>query len=82
MAFVIAKEKQEAERKAIEAKGIADYQRIVSDGVTPELLQWKGIEATREIAVSTNAKVVLVGNSKDSMPVILGGEQGMNGNKA
>merc|ERR1712086_268264 len=82
MAFVIAKEKQEAERKAIEAKGIADYQLIVSDGVTPELLQWKGIEATREIAVSTNAKVVLVGNSKDSMPVILGGEQGMNGNKA
>ena len=73
MEFVLKKEKQEAERKAIEAEGIAEFQRIVTKGITPSLLQWKGIEATEKLAQSPNAKVVIVGNSKDSLPVILGG---------
>jgi len=74
MEFVLAKEKQEADRKSIEAKGIADFQQIVSEGISPALLQWKGIEATEKLAESTNSKVVIMGNTKDSLPVILGGE--------
>merc|ERR1719164_365359 len=72
MEFVLQKERQEAERKKIEAQGIADFQRIVSDGISPNLLKWKGIEATEKLARSENAKVVIMGNGKDSLPVILG----------
>uniref|UniRef100_A0A7S4ATR7 Band 7 domain-containing protein n=1 Tax=Pseudo-nitzschia australis TaxID=44445 RepID=A0A7S4ATR7_9STRA len=75
MEFVLRKEKQEAERKAIEAEGIAEFQRIVTKGITPSLLQWKGIEATEKLAESPNTKVVIMGNSKDSLPVILGGKE-------
>ena len=58
MTFVLTKEKQEAERKRIEAQGVADFQRIVTDGISDKLLQWKGIEATQELAKSPNAKIV------------------------
>ena len=71
MEFVLTKERQEATRKSVEAKGIADFQKIVSEGISPQLLQWKGIEATEKLASSTNSKVVIMGNSKDSLPVIL-----------
>jgi regulator of protease activity HflC (stomatin/prohibitin superfamily) len=71
MEFVLLKAKQEATRKSIEAEGIADFQRIVTKGITPSLLQWKGIEATEKIAESPNTKIVIMGNSKDSLPVIL-----------
>lgn len=71
MEFVIAKEKQEADRKTIEAQGIASFQHIVSEGISPALLQWKGIEATELLAQSNNAKVVFVGNSDKSLPVLL-----------
>jgi regulator of protease activity HflC (stomatin/prohibitin superfamily) len=71
MAFILEKERQEAERKSIEAIGIADFQRIVSEGISEQLLQWKGIEATERLAQSSNAKVVFVGNSQDSLPVLL-----------
>jgi len=74
MKFVLAKERQEAERKSIEAKGIAEFQRIVSEGISPALLQWKGIEATEKLAESPNSKVVIMGNSKESLPVILGAD--------
>lgn len=73
MEFVLAKEKQEAERKAIEAQGIADFQRIVSTGISPNLLRWKGIEATEKLAESPNSKIVVVGSGKDGLPLILGG---------
>lgn len=72
MEFVLAKEKQEAERKAIEATGVAEFQRIVSHGLSKQLLQWKGIEATEKLAESKNAKIIVIGNSKNSLPVILG----------
>lgn len=75
MEFVLQKESQEAKRKAIEAEGIAEFQHIVSKGITPSFLQWKGIEATEKLAKSENAKVVIVGNSKDSLPVILGSDK-------
>lgn len=74
MEFVLLKESQEAKRKAIEAEGIAEFQRIVSKGITPSLLQWKGIEATEKLAKSNNSKIVIMGNSKDSLPVILGSD--------
>lgn len=70
MQFVLLKEKQEAERKRIEAKGIADFQHIVSQGISEQLLRWKGIEATEKIANSPNTKVVIVGG-KDGLPLIL-----------
>lgn len=73
MAFVLLKEKQEAERKRIEAQGISDFQKIVSSGLTADLLRWKGIEATEKLANSPNAKVVVIGSAKDGLPLILGG---------
>ncbi|HEX9799107.1 MAG TPA: prohibitin family protein, partial [Thermoanaerobaculia bacterium] len=74
MQFVLTKESQEAERKRIEASGISDFQRIVSQGISEQLLRWKGIEATLEIAKSANAKVVVVGSGKDGLPIILGNQ--------
>jgi len=73
MQFVLMREKQEADRRRIEAQGIADFQRIVSQGINEQLLKWKGIEATQKLAESQNAKVVIVGSGKDGLPVILGG---------
>jgi prohibitin 1 len=73
MKFVLAKEQQEAERKRIEAQGIADFQKIVAQGISPQLLEWKGIEATEKLAMSPNTKVVVVGNPKSGLPFILGG---------
>jgi prohibitin 1 len=70
MEFVLRKEQSEAERKRIEAKGIADFQKIVTAGISPALLTWKGIEATEKLATSTNSKIVIVGG-KDGLPVIL-----------
>ena len=74
MKFVLAKEQQEAERKRIEAQGIADFQKIVAAGISPQLLEWKGIEATEKLAMSPNTKIVVVGNPKSGLPIILGGE--------
>ena len=71
MEFILTKEKQEADRKRIEAQGIADFQRIVTSGISDQLLRWKGIEATLKIAESQNAKVVIIGSGKDGLPVIL-----------
>ncbi len=73
--FEIEKEKLEAERKRVEAKGIADFQKIVSTGITASLLKWKGIEATLKLAESPNAKVVIIGDTKDGLPIILGGDR-------
>jgi regulator of protease activity HflC (stomatin/prohibitin superfamily) len=72
MSFILQKEKQEAERKRIEAQGIADFQKIVAQGISPQLLEWKGIEATEKLATSANAKIVVVGNPKNGLPLILG----------
>ena len=72
MQFVLVKEKQEAERKRIEAQGIADFQQIVTSGISDRLLQWKGIEATQDLAKSPNAKVVIIGNPKNGLPIVLG----------
>ena len=73
MAFILQKEEQEADRKRIEAKGIADFQNIVAKGISDQLLKWKGIEATEKLANSTNSKVIVIGSGKDGLPLILGG---------
>jgi prohibitin 1 len=71
MSFILQKEKQEAERKRIEAQGIADFQKIVAQGISTQLLEWKGIEATEKLATSSNAKIVIVGNPKNGLPLVL-----------
>jgi prohibitin 1 len=71
MSFILQKEKQEAERKRIEAQGIADFQKIVATGISTQLLEWKGIEATEKLATSANAKVVIIGNPKNGLPLVL-----------
>ena len=71
MNFTLQKEKQEAERKRIEAQGIADFQKIVATGISAQLLEWKGIEATEKLALSANAKVVIIGNPKNGLPLVL-----------
>jgi prohibitin 1 len=73
MSFILQKEKQEAERKRIEAQGISDFQRIVAAGISQQLLEWKGIEATEKLAASTNSKIVVIGSGKSGLPLILGG---------
>ncbi|MBK7379388.1 MAG: prohibitin family protein [Ignavibacteriales bacterium] len=73
MEFILTREKQEAERKRIEARGISDFQNIVAQGLSDQLLKWKGIEATEKIANSPNSKIIIIGSGKDGLPVILGG---------
>ncbi|MFN3460896.1 MAG: prohibitin family protein [Oceanibaculum sp.] len=70
--FRLAIEHKEAERKKIEAGGIQEYQRRVGETLTPDLLRWQGIQATRELATSENAKTVVIGAGKDGLPIILG----------
>jgi regulator of protease activity HflC (stomatin/prohibitin superfamily) len=75
MEFVLMKERQEAERKRVEAAGIKDFQDIVTQGISEKLLEWKGIEATIELARSSNTKVVVVGNPKSGLPLIYSAEK-------
>jgi regulator of protease activity HflC (stomatin/prohibitin superfamily) len=75
MSFRLQKERQEADRKRIEAQGIQDFQRIVSQGISSQLLEWKGIEATEALAKSPNTKIVVIGNPKNGLPLVLGGER-------
>jgi len=74
MQFVLLKEQREAERKKIEGQGIAEFQKIVTEGISENLLKWKGIEATKDLALSPNAKIVIIGAGKEGLPVILGGD--------
>jgi regulator of protease activity HflC (stomatin/prohibitin superfamily) len=70
--FRVERERRESERKKIEAEGIREFQRIVSQGISDSYLRWRGIEATLQLSQSTNSKVVVIGNSKDGLPIILG----------
>jgi len=73
MQFVLQKEKQEADRKRVEAQGIADYQRIISESLTDKQLQYEQIKAYKEMALSQNAKIIVMG--KGNTPVILDSKQ-------
>ena len=70
--FVLDKERKEADRKKIEAEGIADFHTIVAQGINENLLRWKAIEATLTLSESQNSKVVVIGSGKDGLPIILG----------
>ncbi len=69
MQFVLQKERQEAERKRVEAQGIADYQRIINESLTDKQLQYEQIKTMKELAASTNAKIIIMG--KGNTPMIL-----------
>lgn len=70
MKFVLLKEAQEAERKRIEARGIADFQTIVTKGISEALLKWKAIEVASELGKSPNTKIIILGD-KSGLPIIL-----------
>src|SRR5215475_1664918 len=74
--FRVERERRESERKKIEAEGIREFQQIVSQGISDSYLRWRGIEATLQLSQSTNSKVVIIGNPKDGLPVILGNLDG------
>ena len=67
MQFVLQKEKQEAERKRVEAQGIADYQRIISTGLSDKQLQYEQIKAQKELAASPNTKIIFMGKGNGSV---------------
>ncbi len=69
--FRVESEAEESKRKQIEANGIAAFQQTVSKGISDSYLRWQGIQATLRLALSTNAKVVLIGSGKDGLPIIL-----------
>ena len=69
MQFILQKERQEAERKRVEAQGIADYQRIISEGLTEKQLQYESIKAQLELSKSQNSKIIIMG--RGNTPVIL-----------
>src|ERR1035437_3906908 len=70
MQFVLDRKSQEAQRKRVEAQGIADYQKIINTGLSDQQLQYEMIKANKEIALSPNAKIIIMGNGK-GMPLIL-----------
>jgi regulator of protease activity HflC (stomatin/prohibitin superfamily) len=70
--FRVAREIRESERKRIEAEGISEFQRIVSQGISDSYLRWRGVEATLQLAQSSNSKIVVVGNGRSGLPIILG----------
>ena len=72
--FRLDRERKEAERKRIEARGIRDFQEMVSAGIKGGLLKWKAIEATLQLAQSQNAKMIIIGAGEEGLPVILGNQ--------
>ncbi|MBI3005616.1 MAG: prohibitin family protein [Ignavibacteriales bacterium] len=71
MQFVLTKERQEADRKRIEAQGISDFQNIIARSLSQQVLTWKGVEATEKLANSQNTKVIVIGGGKNGLPLIL-----------
>jgi len=69
MEYVLQKEKQEAERKRVEAQGISDYQKIINSGLSDKQLQYEQIQTMKGLITSPNAKVIIMGGNKT--PVIL-----------
>jgi regulator of protease activity HflC (stomatin/prohibitin superfamily) len=73
MTYINERERLEADRKLIEAQGIANYNRTVSASLTDNIIKLRGIEATNKLAESENSKIVVIGSGEDGLPLILGG---------
>jgi prohibitin 1 len=71
--YRLAAERKEAERKEIEAAGFKRYNELLSGSITPEVLRWRGLEVTRELAESPNAKTLFLGNKSGDLPILLDG---------
>jgi len=74
-AFILKREEEEAKRKRIEAAGIRDYQKIISETLDEKLIKWQGVNATLELSKSKNSKVVIIGSGKEGLPVILNADE-------
>jgi regulator of protease activity HflC (stomatin/prohibitin superfamily) len=74
--YRLAAERKEAERKEIEANGFRRYNELLNESITPNLLKWRGLEVTRELATSPNAKTLFLGNKSGDLPVLLDGASG------
>jgi regulator of protease activity HflC (stomatin/prohibitin superfamily) len=72
-------ERKEAERKEIEANGFRRYNELLSESITPEVLKWRGLEVTRELAQSPNAKTLFLGNKSGDLPILLDGSSTASG---
>jgi len=78
--FRVDQERFESERKAAEAEGIAEFQRIVSEGISENLIKWKALEATLELAKSPNSKLIFLGGGQEDLPALLSGERALSNN--
>ena len=76
MEYVLDVAQKTAQKRRIEAQGIAAFQKIVQSNLTQSYLTWKGIEATEKIAKSPNTKIIIIGSGKNGLPVILNAESG------
>ncbi|OQW87560.1 MAG: hypothetical protein BWK78_09030 [Thiotrichaceae bacterium IS1] len=74
-AFILKREKEEAERKRIEAQGIRDYQKTISETLDEQLIKWQGVNATLELSKSENSKIIIIGAGKGGLPVILNADE-------
>jgi regulator of protease activity HflC (stomatin/prohibitin superfamily) len=79
--YKVEREKLEAKRKVIEAKGISQYKDLISKSITKEYLEWAGIQATLKLAESNNAKIVVIGSAKNGLPLILNHENPVQKNE-
>jgi regulator of protease activity HflC (stomatin/prohibitin superfamily) len=80
--YIVQRERREAERKAIEARGIRAFQDIVNEGISDRYLRWKGIDATLRLALSPNSKIVVIGAGQGGLPIILGNMDAASGQPA
>lgn len=72
MTFVLQRERQEAERKAIEAQGVSEAQKVLADGLSPEIIEWRSLEVLEQLAASPNAKLIV---TDGDAPVLIGDRQ-------
>nr|VFJ55114.1 MAG: Regulator of protease activity HflC, stomatin/prohibitin superfamily [Candidatus Kentron sp. FM] len=82
-AFAVEKARREAERKRIEGEGIRDQLKIIASAIPDgQILTWQGIKATEEIAMSQNAKIIIIGSGENGLPIILNAGAGTTINPA
>jgi prohibitin 1 len=73
--YKVERERMEGNRKELEAANIKKYNDVLNSSITPQLLKWKAIEATRELAQSTNSKIIFIGGKQGDLPIMLAAEK-------